>query len=152
MVFFEASYIPEPNSGCWLWTRATEVSGYGSITVGRGPTKNGNEKAHRFSWRLHKGEIPAGMQVLHRCDVRSCVNPDHLFLGTPKDNYDDMVAKGRKARFDYSRLSPLTRDAVDNIRRDRDHGLSFSKLAKRYGISIAAAWKIARFRSWRGQR
>jgi len=80
-----------PFSGCWLWTGAL-VSGYGQ------KTENGKQQyTHRLSWELHRGHIPDGLYVLHRCDVRCCVNPDHLFLGTYSDNTLDAVAKGRWA-------------------------------------------------------
>lgn len=83
--------IPEPNSGCHLWLGAVR-SGYGVIGSGVGKKV---ALAHRVSWGLANGPIPAGLCVLHRCDVPSCVNPDHLFLGTIKDNSLDMVAKRR---------------------------------------------------------
>ena len=75
---------------CWLWTGWKDWGGYGILTV-----KDKNIKAHRFSWELFFGPIPLGLKVLHKCDVRLCVNPDHLFLGTNLDNSRDMVNKGR---------------------------------------------------------
>jgi hypothetical protein len=92
---FDAKYIPEPMSGCWLWEGAVCSGGYGCIG------ETGTRKvlaAHRVSWELHNGKIPDGKWVLHRCDVRPCVNPEHLFLGTLQDNMDDMVSKGRSKR------------------------------------------------------
>jgi len=78
-------------SGCWVWTGFRNAQGYGHFAldgykVGR---------AHRASWVLHRGSIPTGLCVLHRCDNPSCVNPDHLFLGTDADNAHDRDAKGR---------------------------------------------------------
>jgi hypothetical protein len=80
-------------TGCWLWTKAKTTDGYGQKHI------DGKlEYAHRLSWKLHRGEIPAGLFVLHKCDVRNCINPEHLFLGSCKDNVLDARAKGRLTR------------------------------------------------------
>lgn len=91
---FHASYIPEPNTGCWFWLGALSKgnSGYGQIMR---ETSRTYIKAHRYSWLLNFGRIPRGLCVLHKCDVSFCVNPEHLFLGTQADNIYDMVAKNR---------------------------------------------------------
>lgn len=83
--------MPVPEAGCWLWTGDTGGRrGYGRMRVG-----GRQVRAHRLSWQLHRGAIPAGLCVCHRCDTPSCVNPDHLFLDTNEGNTADRVRKGR---------------------------------------------------------
>lgn len=86
-IFYKS--IPEPMSGCWLWEGSLQTRGYGWA---------GGITAHRLSYKVHRGDIPDGLHVLHRCDQRSCVNPDHLWLGTHADNMADMSKKGRASR------------------------------------------------------
>ena len=101
---FEEKYEAVPFSGCWIWTASLLTKGYGRIGVKEGYT----ESAHRVSWLLHKGPIPEGMHVLHHCDVRPCVNPGHLFLGTDVDNIEDCLKKGRLRGWEAKKAKPLS--------------------------------------------
>ncbi len=92
---FEEKYIPEPMSGCWLWIGAVIPDGYGSFRMGDQVVG-----AHCASYRMAKDDIPPDMCVLHKCDTRLCVNPDHLFLGTKTVNNQDRKAKGRSVTGD----------------------------------------------------
>lgn len=90
---FMNHFVPEPNSGCWLWTSKTN-KGYGLIRGVGGRYI----AAHRLAWQIFRGAIKDKSFVCHRCDTPSCVNPDHLFLGGPLENMRDMIAKGRDNR------------------------------------------------------
>ena len=140
---FSANYIPEPNSGCWLWAAFIRPDGYGCIKHSRKTIM-----AHRAAWIVYYGEIPNGMNVLHKCDVRCCVNPDHLWLGTDRDNVVDMEAKGRGVRIFGSRHvnSKLTEAQVSAI---RDDCRAYTIIAGEYGISPQTVCKIKVRRTWR---
>lgn len=91
---FEENFIPEPNSGCWLWTgNLIKRGGYGAFNFG----KKIMQRAHRVSWKLYRYDITKDQHVLHSCDNPCCVNPDHLFLGDQSLNMFDMSMKGRQA-------------------------------------------------------
>lgn len=171
---FNEKYEIVPFSGCWLWTGSTMGKmGYGAITEGQGSQVSVG--AHRVSWKLHKGEIPIGLYVLHRCDVPACVNPNHLFLGTAKDNAQDAVAKNRvsrkswfigppcpkplRKRMRYAKKigrpvqaggknwnAKLTQEKVDDIRSKRMTKAAFARL---YGVSFKAVKNVWDGKSWR---
>jgi len=90
-------------SGCWIWMAATDDKGYGIMSKG---FKKAPYKSHRVSFLIFKGEIPKGMNVCHKCDIPSCVNPDHLFLGSQKENMMDASKKNRINKKSYMNLRP----------------------------------------------
>ena len=140
--FWSLVDVGEPDD-CWEWKRPTSVFGYGYFTV------NGKRyRAHRYSWESIHGSIPDGLMVCHKCDNRACVNPDHLFLGTAKDNALDMAEKGRSY---YKRgednNNKLTTDMVREIR--DAVGVSQWDLARKYGIGQTAVSSIRRRRTWK---
>jgi len=99
--FFEKVDVSD---GCWMWRGSTMGSGYGGFHVG-GKKNRRMIGAHRVSYLIHKGEISDGMAVMHACDVRLCVNPSHLSLGTKSDNMSDAAQKGRVCTIGKSRLT-----------------------------------------------
>jgi hypothetical protein len=115
---FEARYIPEPNSGCWLWIGTLNNNGYGIIGIGG--RRGGNTLAHRFSLQLATGEEGAGFGACHTCDNPPCVNPDHLFWGTPADNMRDATAKGHKAKPRQTHCKHGHPLSPDNVRWAKD--------------------------------
>lgn len=131
---------------CWLWTGFLGENGYGVFGF------NGKAyKAHRVSYFIEHGRIDNDRLVLHRCDVRSCVNPAHLFLGTPKDNSQDAVRKGRNTRLygEGNGKAKLTRAEVLAIRRICKRGGVYQKtVAKQFGISEAIVSYIVNGGRW----
>lgn len=129
---------------CWLWQGAIGNHGYGYLHSG-----GTSHLAHRVSYLIHYGEMPDELCVLHRCDVRSCVNPAHLFLGDRTENANDKVSKGRQTRgsdFPQSRLTDLD---VKAIRALSAKGEGYRRIADRFGVARETIRDIVRRRIWK---
>lgn len=136
----EKHYIPEPMSGCWLWIGMAATGGYGLLKY-----EGRRLRAHAVSYEIHNGPIPVGLYVCHRCDVPSCVNPDHLFVGTQGDNMRDAKIKGRIARGERVGASKLTEQKVIAIR----HAAGSKRAtAREFGVSDKTVRNIKTRRSW----
>ena len=112
----------DKSESCWDWTGSKTTPGYGNFWDGSRHTG-----AHRFSWKLHFGEIPEGLLVLHRCDRPLCVNPEHLFLGTPRDNALDMLSKGRHAA-QTGTHNPVCGEDVPGVKMTRERVMEMRDL------------------------
>lgn len=145
---FNAKWREDPITGCWMWTASTAGKGYGQI---RAPKDRGRPLyAHRLSWEIHRGPIPDGLLVCHRCDTPLCVNPAHLFLGTPGDNLQDMAAKDRHLCGERNAKAKLTEADVLRIYALSDAGLTAPQIAERIGlVQKNAVVTILRGTSWR---
>lgn len=139
----EERSIPEPNSGCLLWLRSTYGNGYGSVFNSR--TKRVG-RAHRFAWEAVHGPIPVGLHVLHKCDVPSCINPAHLFLGTQADNMTDKKTKKRERFGGRHGMAKLTDRLAAEIKMAPGPQV---EIAVAFGISKQTVNAIKRGRLWR---
>lgn len=128
---------------CWMWTAACSHDGeYGVLTCGGG----GNSYAHRVSWVIANGPIPEGLFVLHHCDNKPCVRPDHLFIGTRKDNMKDKMGKGR-----WGGGRPKQQKTVEevlDIRWSNLRGESYRELSERFGLTWQAIGLIVSGKSY----
>ena len=142
---FESLCCPEPNTGCWLWAGQLGQQGYGVITIG-----DSMLDAHRLSYFLFNAGIPKGLFVCHSCDVRSCVNPDHLWLGTNADNMRDAAIKGRINRGINNGGVKITEDAVIEMMSLYETGnYSQRQLASQFGLSQQHISEILGGKKWR---
>ena len=137
----EARSMPEPNSGCWLWLGRVNAK-WGQALWRK---KAGFSIVYRAAWFAVNGPIPSGMCVCHRCDIPSCVNPAHLFLGTNKDNSADMVRKQRQARGEEVGTAKLTADSVRAIRSAKGR---VRDIAPMFGVGKSTVSLIKRGEIW----
>lgn len=116
-VDFDGPLVNEAIGRCWMWTGSLKHNGYGQVFDGKSP-----KRAHRVAWELSYGPVPKDSCVLHRCDTRACVRPDHLFIGTAQDNTADMLDKNRqqfRARLTHCRNGHPFDEANTRMSKDR---------------------------------
>jgi len=142
---FDMQYIPEPTSGCWLWIGSVrnERLPYGRILV-----DGKSVQATKFAYERYIAPVSEGAYMCHKCDNSLCVNPHHLFPGTPADNSRDMVEKGRAVGRKGAKHHNVRLVETDilTIRASKD---SYKSLATRYGISEKYVWKIKSHNVWK---
>lgn len=162
-------YVDRSDEGCWEWT-GSRLKRRNTRTYGVVSFNGKSYSVHRIAWLLCNGEVPDGMYVCHRCDNPGCVRPDHLFIGTPKDNHDDMKQKGRAPRGEMSGRvkhpdrwdrglkgeahpnAKLTEKDVHHIRRRfqqiTPYRSNSGEIAKDYGVSSSIIRNIGLLKTW----
>jgi DNA-binding CsgD family transcriptional regulator len=135
----------EKTDSCWNWKASKNSKGYGLFNYKKVMT------AHRFSWERINGKVPEGLCVLHRCDNRKCVNPDHLWVGTQLENIADRDAKGRQIcpSGESNGNSILKEEQVIEIRKLNSGGVSYYKIAPMFNISERTVSQICRRLTWK---
>jgi hypothetical protein len=142
---------PDLMGGCWLWSGALTGRGYGHI--GAGGRGGKTISTHKLAYELAFGAVPEGLCVLHRCDVRACVNPAHLFLGTNADNSADMIKKGRHWSIpsgvcgERSGTAKLTQTDIVEIR--QRSGETRASIARHYNVDPTNVSAIVLRKTWR---
>ena len=141
---FEDKFIPEPNTGCWIWLATLSNKGYGKFK------HNGKMVgAHRVSYELYHKDFDKSLCVLHRCDNRLCVNPSHLFQGTKKDNGVDMVSKNRSTKGSKNSKAKLTEEQVIKIKQLLlSNKYTHQEIANIYNVTRTNITTINTGRNW----
>ncbi len=134
---------PEPTSGCWLWGGRLTSKGYGDTQC-----HTGIRAAHRLSYFYHYGEFDQNLHVLHKCDVKSCVNPMHLYLGTNDDNCRDKAERNRYQVGEKHHNAKLTNQQARSIITEHEKGASKKELSKKYNVSYTTVWLIVNRKKW----
>jgi len=138
---FDDKWESIPELGCWIWMASIKTTGYGQFCL------EGPMNAHRAAWMLYRGEIPPGIVVRHKCDIRACVNPDHLELGTQADNVKDRQQRHsnpRNAGIQNGRAKLKELDVIAI----RQSNLSELKIAKIYGMASSMIYMIRAGKRW----
>lgn len=139
------NWVKTDENGCWVWQRSKHKQGYGAAQF-----RGKYELGHRIAWKIYRGEIPKGMMVCHKCDITSCCNPEHLFLGTQKDNVSDAISKGKfEDRKQSKRRNKLNWEQVQEIKALKLQGVSWKYLKDKFQVSQTCIAKILRGDSWK---
>jgi len=138
---FDVSHYICGDTGCWMWIGDKGGRGYGRIAV-----NHKRVPAHRYSYEQLNGTIPEGLQACHYCDVKLCVNPSHVFLGTLQDNMDDMKSKSRQALGERNCSAKLVSSDIRKIRSDNR---MYKYIAPEFGVSVSNICCIKKRQTWR---
>lgn len=136
------NYMPVPESGCWIWMGSVNAAGYGQCTT-LPPRRN--RLAHRLFYQHHVGEIPAGLNVCHKCDTPACVNPAHLFVGTQDESLKDMAAKRRSTIGERNPMAKITNETARAIRVATGRQVD---IAAEFGVSKYTVSQIKTGKIW----
>jgi len=143
--FWSKVAITADDEKCWEWHGWKDKDGYGSIR----PDPYSHTRTHRFSWMITYGNIPDGLQVLHKCDNPPCCNPKHLFLGTTQENTKDRDNKGRGIKGEGHHQHRLTNEQVDYIREHYLRDVKTRDLATMFGVSTTTIYNVAKRLQWK---
>jgi hypothetical protein len=133
-------------AGCFNWTGNRNPDGYATTRMGVGQI---TKRASRLAYRVFRREIPEGMCVCHRCDNRACINPAHLYLGTNKQNSEDMAAKNRSCHGVAVNTAKMTPEKVLDLVARYNGGEKIGSLCDRFGISVPTLYRILNRQSWK---
>ncbi len=139
----KASFVDKKENGCWIWTGPKDKKGYG-LTTWKGRTV----RAHRLLYELQNGFIGEKL-ALHKCDIPSCVNPDHIFLGTAKENYEDSATKNRNSKGSKHGMSKLNEGKVKAIKVLLSVKMGRNEIAQKFDVSRSTINYIAQGKAWR---
>ena len=135
--------VEKSSRGCWLWMGSKVHNGYGQLMF-----SGKMWRAHRLSWAFEFGAIPAGCQILHKCDNRDCVNPKHLYTGTHQDNMEDMTKRNRQAKGSRHGVSKLTENQALEIKASLLGGCKSKDIAHKYNLTPSTVSHIKTGRTW----
>lgn len=137
------------SEGCWGWKGHLDKNGYPLLKSGTGGKEFKETRGGRISWLIYRGEIPKGKYLLHTCDNPTCTNPEHMFLGTPKENSQDMVAKGRGNKGSKHGNSKLDEEKIKEIRKMYDDGYKVTVIMGKFGICGAHVRAVGNREVWK---
>lgn len=142
--------IPVTESGCWLWLKGSDRDGYGLTKVIKANGKKSTARAHRVSYEAFIGRVPDGLMLLHSCDVRGCVNPDHLTPGNAKQNAKDMIARGRQLKGELNPAAKLTEANIYKmIELYKTGQYTYQQIGEQFGVSRGTAHAAMTGRKWK---
>lgn len=140
---FESCFHKNSDDECWPWISYFDGRGYGMFRIGKQQFR-----AHRISYEIYQGKIPGGKLVRHKCDNKSCVNPNHLEPGTDADNSHDMVLRNRSTKGEINPMSKITENDVRDIVKLRASGMTQKEVGNIFGVTRANVSCIDRGISW----